>query len=71
MRICKIKCSCTKTSECTWWSLTRLLGAFLGVCMYRGVRPPGAIIEETSGTLGVTEKTIRVVNGPLPKHVYD
>lgn len=36
--------------------LTILLSAFLGVCVNRGVRPPGAKMEETSGTLGVTER---------------
>lgn len=36
--------------------LTILLSAFLGVCVYRGVRPPGAKMAETSGTLGVTER---------------
>lgn len=32
-----------------------LLIATRGVCVYRGVRPPGAKMAETSGTLGVTE----------------
>lgn len=35
--------------------LTRLPITFLGVCVYRGVRPPGAKMADISGILGVTE----------------
>ncbi len=45
-------CVCVCVCVC----LTRLLSAFLGVCVYRGVRPPGAKMADTSGTLGVTER---------------
>lgn len=41
--------------------LTRLPITFLGVCVYRGVRPPGAKMADISGTLGVTETERRQV----------
>lgn len=45
-----------KTQKWDYFYLTTLPSVFLGVCVYRGVRPAGAKMAETSATLGVTEK---------------
>lgn len=55
------KCADSAHTNLFFFKLTTLLRAPLGVCVYRGVRPPGAKIEETSGTLGVTKMRLKVI----------
>lgn len=56
LKIRKLKCPSLWSNQNVRLCLTRLPSAFLRVCVYRGVRPPGAKMVETSGTLGVTER---------------